>query len=373
MAPGPVPYIDGEGGKPNYPPYGEDFFQRIVGVHWREGVLDLGFFVAGNESGDAAFNKTIDTVNPTDKTTPINVTWYEIGGLPFSNPPREIGAIYASAFGLAKKSPVFLLGGYKFHEEDFGFWQEGIIMASRDGINWTKVYSFVGISYKRIVFTGDGENVVAAGQFSAAYIHSLVWDGRQFWAGGYVVEHMIYSPVFHYTKSDVLFSSIDGFSWSEVGRNKLEWTSDDTEPDLPKAGLIVNHCNRNFIDSNGNGVPNGAWGENKAAGIMIGPVNPPTVDYKGNDDRSNSYVMPVDTGSVVRIIGPNGVTTANTGIGGVMGVAFAGGAWWAVGSTMPGDLTMAGSAIGAYSVDDGQTWVPADIGLGANATTVSGG
>ena len=39
MAPGPVPYIDGEGGGPN-PPYGEDFFQRIVGVHWREPVVE---------------------------------------------------------------------------------------------------------------------------------------------------------------------------------------------------------------------------------------------------------------------------------------------------------------------------------------------
>jgi hypothetical protein len=54
MAPGPVPYIDGEGGGPN-PPYGEDFFQRIVGVHWREPVegdglagLAVEFFDGGS-------------------------------------------------------------------------------------------------------------------------------------------------------------------------------------------------------------------------------------------------------------------------------------------------------------------------------------
>lgn len=33
--PEPPPYDYAEGGGP-LPPYGEDFFQRIVGVHWRE-------------------------------------------------------------------------------------------------------------------------------------------------------------------------------------------------------------------------------------------------------------------------------------------------------------------------------------------------
>jgi hypothetical protein len=374
MAPGPVPYIDGEGGGPN-PPYGEDFFQRVVGVHWRElgGGLALGFFVAGNESGSVTFNKTIDAENPTDKTTPINVTWHEIGGLPFTNPPRESGAIYASAFG---GSPVLLLGGYRFHEMSHGTWNEGIIAASSDGVSWRQVYSFVGIPYQE-EFVSDPAHGIQPhweGQASSSYIHSIVWDGKQFWAGGYSIDRVVRANDFQYSHSDVLLQSVNGFSWSEAGRNKTTGTDPTDTPDLPKTGLLASHCSAVFTDANGNGVPSGVWDEDPVKKIKIGPANPPTVDYTGTDSRSPStFIMPIGTSTVVRIIKPNGATTADTGIGGVMGVAFAGGAWWAVGSTMPGDLALAGSAIGAYSVDDGQTWVPADIGLGANATTVSGG
>lgn len=362
------------GGGPN-PPHGEDFFNRIVNVHWPKKGVPLAVFVvflAGSLTGDGSYhdNKTKDQL------------WTKIDGLPFTNPPRENGAINASAYGLVGSTvqkpdtgqPIFLLGGSRFHEELYGTSDEGIIMASSDGVNWQKVHSFVGIPYQDELVVDP--NPHHEGQTSHASIHSILWDGVEFWAGGYVIDQVNRgsSEGQHETKSDVLFHSSDGFNWSEVGRNSVSWLTHDVAPDLPKQGLLAAHCVSIFIDANGNNVPSGVWGEDKAKKIRIGPIQPPTVDYTGNDDRSYLFVMPIGTSGTVQIVSEvEGRTTAETGIAGIMGVAFAGGIWWAVGSTIASDTAGNGSAAGAYSLDNGKTWTAADLDFGAVAVTVCGG
>jgi hypothetical protein len=326
MAPGPVPYIDGEGGKPNYPPYGEDFFQRIVGVHWREPTVGLGaiaifiFGMAGNRLGHVAFK---------DKT-PV---------LGFVELPEPAANFYisGSSYAVIDTTPVFLVCGVRTVFHDVGATGAidtySVIYRSNDGVNWAKVFEHAAITSS----PDDDVNSVNA--------VALVWnpEHRLFYFDQFRA-HVVPSTGSS-SYYDEIYSSSDGGSWRQLS------STEATGPDY--ISTFPSYCINNVcIDSLGQHVPDGvSWQEINIA-AAVAPIIPPSIGYFGGNvffsDSSNEIVItgPKPLGSIV---------SSAPGMKHIYGVASAGGIIMAGGESSASDPDNPTGTV-AYTWDGGTTW-----------------
>lgn len=356
--PGPVPYTDVGGGGDN-PPHGEDFFDRIVNVHWPEEgpVFKGGVFVAGDFDSNIYYMK-FGLGAPVDDTTGDPI-WQSLGTLDFTLDDGMFnGYAQGSVYGLVKgTTPTFVLAGGGQGSTN----GRGIIMASSDGLNWSRVFSF-----------GESSDT-----FTGANIFGVVWDGSAFWAGGHQSDAGQIPaedfPINWQSETDVLFYSSDGFSWSEANRTELriEWTT-GSQPPWPEynAGLMESHCSAVVSDDNGNGVPGGVFGYDEDTKTLIAPTALPAITYL-------SGAVVVGDGGGVNVVktetGAGGSFSSNPGLP-VIGVATAGGAWMAAGgeNNFEGGVGQAAILIPSSTEEHGIGWKRLDPG-GKRIITICGG
>lgn len=289
-----------------------DFLKQIINVHWGGGVS----FVSGAD-GESASDDLVRYIKFQNTSDPTEARWVGLGSLSFSNAAfcecSSYGYVGADEDG-KNGNPVFLLGGQDLADDT----TRGVIMASRDGKNWSEVY--------RLPQGNDDESQV----------FGLVWDGHQFWGGA---GHLVYTaPGFH--QDDVLLSSHDGFSWTEAGRAITH--SSATIGGGYDHGLLAAKCSDRVLDQFENGVPDGVYGYDKGKDILIRPTTLQTIIYQ-------SGVLGLAANPPSPTVLRNG-KSVNVGIP-VMAVAYAGGVWVAVGGTDSGQPQS------AHSFDDGNTWV----------------
>jgi hypothetical protein len=244
-------------------PYSQDLLTQIVNVHWGGG----GVFIAVNQDGNIYYLKP-GGANP---------TWEDLGTLGFvqGTPDDFSGFPEACAFGLTSvmdgegnvigQQSVFVIVGGIGHSNS-----KGMIMASRDGKNWSKVFSF----------GADSETYRGSNTFGVVFNE----DDQKFYAGGHQSDSSFdhESGITTNTQTDLLFSSPDGFTWSAAGSHAII-VSGNPPPPYPEynTGLLAAHCSTRVVDDNGNGVPGGIYGYNEAQAILIAPTNVPTIGYLG--------------------------------------------------------------------------------------------
>jgi hypothetical protein len=262
MAPGPVPYIDGEGGGPN-PPYGEDFFQRIVGVHWREPkATTVGtVFVIGTLKGGVYYTSS-DGSDVLGGILPL-----QRGGLPVPSLhgfPKLIGSSAANVGG----KPIFLVCGVG--SDDNGpppatvqFY--AFICASNDGVTWRQVFKGP---------QGSTTDHVGLQQPWTSDSFALVWNPtrKAFFYSMYMDKSTGYSDQRYV--HELIYSSPDGNRWRETSDRDIESSGAST---FPSTYCSQNNC----FDGLGQHVPDGIMHEDKSVGFLIRPTDPPTIEYSG--------------------------------------------------------------------------------------------
>lgn len=239
--------------------YGEDFLQRIVGVHWRTPVsAEGGVFIGIDLDSNIHYLRIGPGARKDDKTgLPV---WKNLGPLDYlkdngvTTSGAAIGCSYAVVDHEGSTEPVFVLvgggnsGGVR-----------GIIMASSDGLTWQTVYTA----------PGDVDTVYLS------TIFAVVWDeiDKAFYAGAH---QFVTGPSSH-SEIDILLRSSNGYSWGEVDRFEMV-TSSGPVPEY-NTGLLASHCSKRVVDSYGNGLPDGFYKYDSVSKIMIAPTALPTIFY----------------------------------------------------------------------------------------------
>ena len=319
-----------------------DVLSKIVNVHWSGG----GVFIAGNVDSNIYYLK-LPATEP---------EWQDLGKLEFHQEEeggfvtgRVAGSAYATTDikdedgNVISQEPVFVLvGGSGFANEI------GIIMASKDGLNWTRVFSFG---------TTDSETYVGAGIFG------IVWDdeAKMFYAGGHQADQFVDpdADLKWEQQADILFASPDGFSWHEADRHEMRVEASSTEiiefPEY-KTGLLVAHCSTHVKDGNNNGVPDGNYG--KSGNLLIAPAEVSKINY-----LAGLYLYDIPQGSsglVVTDLGeevPPPAYPTDAGIP-VTCTAVVGGEWMAAGGVVGNFDSGTGNSQAARLVsrEDGYIW-----------------
>jgi hypothetical protein len=228
---------------PNQPPYEEDFFQRIVNVNWKTGVV----FVYGTESGNQLHYVKIS--GPDSKPTTHAIALPEpatiMGKIGFG----VVGGSYAKIGGKA----VFLVCGTVFdaHEilDEVGnptgaINYTAVIFSSHDGLVWGKVREQTTVN-----------DSVILSELKSVYTVALVWDGSNFHYDQFYQEAA--------ETHEQIFSSSDGAGWSGGS-----------------GGFFPSFCTGNDCrDANGQNVPDGVMRYDTKTQIDVQPVNPPAIFY----------------------------------------------------------------------------------------------
>jgi hypothetical protein len=297
-------------------PYSQDVLTRIVNVKWGGGV-----FIAGDLASNVYYLKPGGD----------EPAWQNLGKLDFGKEDedglvtgRVAGSAYAaidvkdSSGNITGTKPVFILvGGSGFTGEI------GIIMASSDGLSWSKVFTFKG--------NPDSDKYKSAGIFG------VVWNetAEMFYAGGHQSDNFADNAanIFWMSETDILFQSADGYSWSEAGRHEMRVDIvDGVIPPYPKykTGLLVAQCRDLVKDANNNNIPDGNYGYDKS-NLLIAPTVTSKIDY-----LFGTYLNDIPHGSAVTVTGlgedPPPPYPSNTGIPTTC-VATVGGEWVAAGGT----------------------------------------
>jgi hypothetical protein len=316
--------------------YGEDWLQRIVGVHWRAGSVKGAVFVYGmnygNQLGYVHFKNNADD-NPDMQT----VVLPEPPAVPPGPDPTPAFVVVGSSYAHIGTKPVFLICGYREipHVIDDGIGNEvlvddyhALIYASNDGLSWSRVHSTDAIR----------------NDFSIDYVLiniALVWkpSANQFYYDeNYEILH-IHTGAFSHQEN--IFSSSDGVSWGAFS---------STEVGADYISPFPSYCvHNNCVDESGQHVPDGVICQNATDKIVVRPVDPGLWDYaSGNRVTGNS-------GSVEIVDSAAGITLTKS----MPGIAIVTCAAGAGGVLMAGGYT-ADSSSGAiaYSLDGGKTWRP---------------
>lgn len=248
-------------------PLEHDPFSPIINVQWGAGG---GVFIAGDIDSNIYYLK----VNADEKKP----AWQTLGKLDFQKEDDGgfvAGRVAGSAFAMVESStadgsetnPVFVLVGGSGFANEFG-----IIMASRDGLDWSKVFSFGERE--------DSETYVGAGIFG------VVWKEaeQKFYAGGHQLETGVDAEAgFRWEEQiDLLFQSSDGYTWSESSRHVTRVEAPLGQPfNYPayNSGLLVPHCSTRVQDKNGNGIPDGNYGYDDDDNILVVPTEVIAIDY----------------------------------------------------------------------------------------------
>lgn len=269
--------------------------QRIVNVHWGGGK-----FVIGTLQGAESPPVVLYSDGGTD--------WDKLGPFSFG----QFGQIWAGTYAQVNSKSVFLLGGDDGGDALGEGQQQGVLMMSENGRDWTEVHRM-----------DAGESAIIA----------IVWDKnvQAFFAEGSAYVQSGTSL----TQQNKLYRSETGQGWTEVDSKTHIYP---IHPDDEMDGLIVPHCSGKATDYRGVPVPGGVYGE--SASVLIAPNNPAHVDYASGVVRNGGD-------GTVKITTPKDTKIVDTGVPLVSAVAYAGGAWIAVGG--PGCKI-------ARSEDNGATW-----------------
>jgi hypothetical protein len=235
-------------------PYSQDLLTRIYNVQWG----GVGIFVAADSDSNVHRLKLEGT----------EATWTNLGTLDFMRDEGDLftGWVLGSSYARVLRkdgttTPTFVLVGGGGTSNAMG-----LIMASRNGLEWQRVFAF-------------GTN---SGSYTGATIFGVVWNKatQSFFAGGHQEDRYGAESDFRQTETDLLFQSADGFSWSEVERAVLE--SSTTVPFPPyTTGLLSPKCSATVKDINGSNVPDGVYGviPSEDGDVRVEPARVPTVDY----------------------------------------------------------------------------------------------
>lgn len=298
--------------------YGEDFLQRIIAVHWRTpGLVEGGVFIAGDGDGNI-FNLRVGPGAELDEHTGLPA-WKNLGTLGVGLSWVQ-GSSHAVVDRGANKEPVFVLVG-----GTGGTGGVGVIMASADGLSWSRVYTQTVAGGPVSTDRGQGANVWA-----------VVWDekDKNFYAAGHQSFDREVDPGDpHLYECDILLKSSDGHSWSEVGRVNNAWDSSvigTTWAPYP-TGLLDAHCNKRATDDLGNGLPDGFYKYDSTNNIMIVPTKVVDLDYLFGGIGVN-YIPPSSVTVTKFAVDPRPLPPSSTGIP-TYCVAGIGESWMAAGGT----------------------------------------
>lgn len=336
LMPGPQPYTYAEGGGA-LRPYGEDFFQRIVGVHWpKPAIAGAAAFATGDFEAFVQYARTDLAAVNKGKTAFVEI----MGGFftlpPFYPPGGTINAGSFKRVGADRNNvggkPVFLLGG----TDNGGIVSgppklggiKGIIIASKDGYNW------------ETVFTHPSENKTPRhGVYLSATstIIGFVWDesAQAYFAAGHLWMRADTGPDEDW---DVLYQSDDGWNWLEVSRVLMP---SDLTPIY--TGLLTSNLN------NPAKLPDGFWSGSVNAdetfGVTIQVAAPPLIDYRGGSIDTS----PTDQNVIITKYSGFGRKSKTVNVGSfVNAVSYANGVFVAVGGA---NIMISG--------DGGNTWLNA--------------
>lgn len=347
MADGPVAYTAIGGGGDN-PPHGEDFFNRIVNVHWPStGPTGPsggggGLFVAG-----------------------------------FDSQYGDVFSVYAGAASQDNERPGFVLGGGVIVNSTD---TQAQIYFSSNGSSWSKVW-------------GDPFIQSDADRWHS-FVQAMVWnpDIKQFYAevwqsedhgalredGTAYLKHLKYYMI--------LLSSSDGVGWGEIAREMVYYYEggdgssfgtivlDNTARGGP--GLIGPYCSGTALDGGGNPLPDGVfshWEIKDLDGSIIESqtaVTDPPPSYSHEGGGTN---YPPDTTNILlthfkRGLAPT-VITVSPGIA-LKAVAFVGNVLVAAGGNTAAPPWGPGQI--AISSDAGKTWKTTEVGTEGYYTIVVG-
>lgn len=332
----PVPYTD-IGGGGELPPHGEDYFNRIVNVHWpKKGTPSAkGVFIAISYDGTIHYLK-VGSDGPTDDQTGVPL-WQKVAG-PFIDPNA---GIELTLTGSACSPKAFVAVGSGNNADS-----TGVIYASGDGTSWSPVHTMVREQ--------EGRN-------RGADVFAVAWDGSRFWAGAHQsLNSSDTDPrVLEY---DILLTSSDGFDWSEAGRHEIVFFSGvpGSPPDVYTRGLLVDRCSPRVVDANSNSLPDGFYGY-ADAGLLIKPSEVPTIDYFFGvvgfiGDAGSGNVIVESTGTELLEI------PANTNLSVVRCVAHGGGIWVAAGGAIAAEGGSCEAAIlmPSATTQTGTAWTRTD-------------
>lgn len=344
MADGPTNYTD-IGGGGALKPHGEDFFNRIVNVHWpKKGGVVGGVFIAG-------FN------------------WMY----------ADRFSVFAGAASQDQEKPGLALGGQgQISSTDY----QAQIYFSGDGGSWSRVWT-------------DPDTIQSDDDRWTSHVLAMVWnsDTKTFYAE-------VWQSNNHYAKRDdgvgylkhikdymALFSSSDGAGWGTAGREMVYYyeggdgyaagTTVLDNHGRGGPGLIGPYCSGTAKDASGNPLPDGIfshWEIKDLDGSIIEsgtavPDPPPDFSHEGGSggaisSGSTNIVLTHSKQGLAPI-----VTTVSPGIH-LQAVAFVGNVLVAVG----GDPTAMPWGPGqiAVSSDLGETWKKIEGGAAGYYSIVIG-
>jgi len=283
-------------------PVSLDLLTRVRNIRWGGGK-----FVAGSGRPNAAGDKPAVFYSAADAKT-----WEVLTPFP------DFGTIWSGSY----HQSVWLLGGDDGATALGSGSEQGMIMRSTNGRNWTEVHR-VPIIDNRFYINSS--------------ILAIVWDQNEkaFFAEGSQFENGRPTGP---QQVNMLYRSTNGTSWEEVGRKTFVYNGLDFAQ-AEKEGLIVPHCSGKVKDWKDTPVPDGVFGESSS--VLIEPTDPAAVNYASGNVRGGTE----PTVKITRAAPGGGTTIVNTGISFVSAVAYAGGIWIATGLNQI-----------ARSVDNGNTW-----------------
>ena len=304
-------------------PVALDLLTRVRNIHWGGGV-----FIAGDDNSNIHYFKIGDSA------------WRNLGTLDFAKREGEYFTGWVQGSAYARSVFVLVGGGGSTRAQ-------GIIMASRNGLNWSRVFTF-------------GEK---SESYIGAVIFGVVWDEDEqtFYAGGNQSDNFAAggSTLEAWSsQTDLLFSSRDGYTWREVDRKVMRIRNSFPPESWPeyKTGLLEPHCSSLVEDSNDNGVADGVYGHQKSTGVLIEPADPATIDYLfGSVD--------IDAADNVVIHNASKPPSSHPGIP-VTCVAYVGGRWMAAGGA---------SGASKASMLEGSDWTIINPSGTSRVITICGG
>jgi hypothetical protein len=350
--------------------YGEDFLQRITGVHWREkqpAGLPYATFVFGGLSSEGGGLGGVYTVTATKEdlkdTSPDAKYRFESGMKLISlvDTFESVASSYALIMRTDEKDPTnktlrptFLVAGNK---AEFSEGEDNtgnpirvttittLIYRSSDGLNWSQVF--------------EGSPVISPpGLTSYVYGNpvALVWDPA--------------SEAFYFDVNrgnrDVTLMSKDGTDWGEISSVDTGGSADY------RSAFPPTYCSQNdCFDDNGNNVPDGVMKHDLDAKLTIKPEQPPIISYGQGGHSFDSSSDGVTYGGPGIVVNDEFLLknfTTSVPFPKVFGVAGLHNIWMAAGSNdQAGD-----SGALAASTDRGRTWTVYAAPAGGIHTIVAG-
>lgn len=260
-----------EGGG-EYPPYKEDYFQRITQVNWPSAVG--GIFISGGPNSRANISDQYGKIDNLQKPLVMQrlqlQRFFGYNGVVNAASYANVGAKLDGSGG----SPTFLLAGNDDGSTGGDLQnQVGVIVVSSDGLNWTQ-------ALKLEENRGDWQNFAA--------ILELVWHKRTqaFYAGVYsyqvsVIGHdLTGDPILAATLYTSLYKSADGRKWNKI--------DEQTYPPGAFPSSINSPLQEGDLYNPNTNLPDGVssyWEKLTATSVVaesvaVIPSNPPTPDYR---------------------------------------------------------------------------------------------